>query len=116
MKKWTERLAAAALAAILLVSPAFAAGGRFSDVPEDYWGYAHIEQAAAQGWVNGNGDGTFSPDRELSGAAVCAIGIPAVSVLALPFSGLFLVLLGFSAPCLLGQFLARVPLEGPGGP
>ncbi len=73
MKKWTERLAAAALAAILLVSPAFAAGGRFSDVPEDYWGYAHIEQAAAQGWVNGNGDGTFSPDRELSGAAVCAM-------------------------------------------
>ncbi len=46
-----------------------------------------------------------------TGAAVCALGIPAVSLVAFPFSGLFLLLLGFAAPCLLGQFLARVLLD-----
>lgn len=54
--------------------------------------------------------GLGRPLRSIA-AAACALGIPAISIAALPFSGLFLLLLGFSTPCLLGQFLARTLLD-----
>lgn len=54
--------------------------------------------------------GLGKPLRSI-GTAVCTIGIVAVSIIAFPFSGLYLVILGFSVPCLLGQFFVRVHLN-----
>lgn len=44
-------------------------------------------------------------------AALCWYGLPLVSVLFLPLSGLYLLLIGFSLPCLLGHFYIRTVLE-----
>jgi len=44
-------------------------------------------------------------------AALCYYGLPLLSILFLPLSGLFLFLLGFSLPCLLGNFYIRTVLE-----
>ena len=40
----------------------------FVDVPESHWAYEAIRQAAAYGWVNGVGEGRFSPDRPITRA------------------------------------------------
>lgn len=49
----------------------------FSDVPETHWAYDAINTAAAFGWINGVGDGRFSPDRPITRAEaaklVCAV-------------------------------------------
>jgi len=39
--------------------PASAANAGFKDVPATHWAYKAVMQAAADGWVNGYGDGTF---------------------------------------------------------
>lgn len=44
-------------------------------------------------------------------AALCYYGLPLLSLLFLPFSGLFLFLLGFSLPCFLGNFYIRTVLN-----
>lgn len=44
-------------------------------------------------------------------AVVSCYGLLAASVLALPLSGLYLLLIGFSLPCLLGQFFVRTTLK-----
>jgi len=44
-------------------------------------------------------------------AALCYYGLPLLSILFFPFSGLYLFLLGFSLPCLLGNFYIRTVLE-----
>lgn len=44
-------------------------------------------------------------------AALCYYGLFLVAVLFFPFSGLYLFLLGFSLPCLLGNFYIRVVLK-----
>lgn len=46
------------------------------------------------------------PGRALAGAA-CHYGLPALAILLLPFSGAYLVLIGFSIPCLLGCLFAQ---------
>ncbi|MBO5452860.1 MAG: S-layer homology domain-containing protein [Clostridia bacterium] len=38
----------------------------FSDVPESHWGYETALIAAQEGLILGNGDGTFSPDKQVS--------------------------------------------------
>lgn len=50
------------------------------------------------------------PGRALAGAA-CHYGLPALAILLLPFSGAYLVLIGFSIPCLLGCLFAQKGLE-----
>ena len=40
----------------------------FVDVPETHWAYEAIRQAAAYGWINGVGEGRFSPDRPITRA------------------------------------------------
>ena len=53
------------------------AGATFSDVPETHWAYDAINTAAAYGWINGVGDGRFSPDRPITRAEaaklMCAV-------------------------------------------
>lgn len=44
-------------------------------------------------------------------AALCYYGLPLLAVLFFPFSGAYLLLLGFSLPCLLGNFYLRTVLR-----
>lgn len=44
-------------------------------------------------------------------AALCYYGLPVLSILFFPFSGLYLFLIGFSLPCLLGNFYIRTVLK-----
>lgn len=44
-------------------------------------------------------------------AALCCYGLPLLAVLFFPFSGLYLFLIGFSLPCLLGNFYIRTVLN-----
>lgn len=59
-------LTLAMIMAIGLAAPAMAAGPTFSDVPESYWGYADIEAVAQAGYMNGTGNGAFSPEMKVS--------------------------------------------------
>lgn len=56
-------------AAALLVgatSTAFAATNPFEDVPADHWAYDAIAQLAAEGVIEGYGDGTYRGDQEIT--------------------------------------------------
>ena len=60
---------ASALTAALLVgaaSTAFAASNPFEDVPADHWAYDAISQLAADGVIEGYGDGTFRGNQEIT--------------------------------------------------
>ena len=46
---------------------------RFSDVPESHWAYSAIATAAEYGWIVGSGDGTFSPNANITRAEAAAI-------------------------------------------
>ena len=54
--------------------------------------------------------GVARPLRSIP-AALCCYGLPLLAVLLLPLSGLYLLLLGFSLPCLLGNFFLRTLLK-----
>ena len=59
----------AALAAALTVGAAsttFAATNPFSDVPRDHWAYDAVTQLAADGVVEGYGDGTYRGERNIT--------------------------------------------------
>ncbi len=43
-----------------------AAANPFSDVPADHWAYDAVSQLAADGVINGYGDGTFRGDRNIT--------------------------------------------------
>ena len=56
-------------AAALLVGAtftAFAATNPFEDVPADHWAYDAIAQLAADGVIEGYGDGTYRGDQEIT--------------------------------------------------
>ena len=38
----------------------------FSDVSASHWSYSAVETLSAKGIINGNGDGTYSPDRSVT--------------------------------------------------
>ncbi len=65
-KKKIVSLALALALALGLAVPSLAAGQTFSDVPESYWGYADIEAVAQAGYMNGTGNGAFSPEMKVS--------------------------------------------------
>ena len=54
------------LALVAGIAPAHAAGGTFSDVPPSHWAYDDVQTAAADGVINGVGNGKFSPDGVLT--------------------------------------------------
>ena len=59
----------AALAAAMTIGAAsttFAAVNPFSDVPRDHWAYDAVTQLAADGVVEGYGDGTYRGDRNIT--------------------------------------------------
>lgn len=56
-----------ALALIAGIIPAYAANAQtFTDVPPEHWAYSYIQEAAADGAVNGVGNGKFSPGGVLT--------------------------------------------------
>lgn len=55
------------LALTIGVVPAYAASAQtFTDVPPEHWAYSYIQEAAADGAVNGVGNNRFNPDGVLS--------------------------------------------------
>lgn len=58
------------LCALLLAAalPPAASAEAFTDVPEDAWYAPAVEYVRENGLMNGNGDGTFSPEKPLSRA------------------------------------------------
>ena len=65
MKKTMVAAFAAALT-IGAASTTFAAANPFSDVPRDHWAYDAVTQLAADGVVEGYGDGTYRGDRNIT--------------------------------------------------
>ena len=59
------------LALLCLVLPARAAG--FYDLPADHWAQEEIRRAVDAGVVNGYGDGSFQPTRDVTAAQFCAM-------------------------------------------
>lgn len=58
---------ALALALTIGIVPAYAANAQtFTDVPPNHWAYSYIQEAAADGAVNGVGNGKFSPGGVLT--------------------------------------------------
>lgn len=60
---------AALLAAVMTMGAAsttFAAANPFSDVPEGHWAYDAVAQLAADGVIEGYGDGTFRGDQSIT--------------------------------------------------
>ena len=45
----------------------------FDDVPLNHWAAGYIADAAALGWISGNGDGNFRPDTAITRGAVAKI-------------------------------------------
>ncbi|MBO6210967.1 MAG: S-layer homology domain-containing protein [Schwartzia sp.] len=65
MKKFFVSVAAASLIAGSAAS-AFAAANPFEDVPADHWAYDAVAQLAADGVIEGYGDGTYRGDQEIT--------------------------------------------------
>ena len=64
MKKFLT--AAAAAAAIMTANTvSYAAANPFEDVPADHWAYDAVAQLAADGVIEGYGDGTYRGDQEI---------------------------------------------------
>lgn len=59
------------LALLCLIFPARAAG--FYDLPEGHWAGTEIQRALDAGVVNGYGDGSFQPGREVTAAQFCTM-------------------------------------------
>ena len=75
MKK--KLLSALATAAVLgSMSTALAAANPFSDVPKDHWAYDAVTQLAADGVIEGYGDGTFLGNRNITRASVSLRSTP----------------------------------------
>ena len=55
-----------AAATIGAASTTFAAANPFSDVPRDHWAYDAVTQLAADGVVEGYGDGTYRGERNIT--------------------------------------------------
>ena len=45
----------------------------FTDVSADYWAAGNIENASANGWIIGYGNGAFAPDNDITRAEVVTV-------------------------------------------
>ncbi len=52
--------------AVGVTATAFAAANPFEDVPADHWAYDAVAQLAADGVIEGYGDGTYRGDQEIT--------------------------------------------------
>lgn len=67
-KKMTAMLLAVAMMLGMFASPAYATNQKFNDVPDTHWALSYIQSAAADGVMNGTGEGNFSPSKTLTRA------------------------------------------------
>ena len=65
MKRFFTLLLSLAMV-LSLVTPVWAAGPSFSDVPTSHWAYAYVERAVQEGWINGMGGGRYAPEEPVS--------------------------------------------------
>ena len=72
-KKHWALLCAILLAASFLIVPAKAAYSPFSDVNSGDWYYSVVTQMSSDGYISGYGDGTFKPNRNVTGAEMLTI-------------------------------------------
>lgn len=72
-KKITALLLTAAMMLGLMTVSASAANQTFNDVPTTHWAYSYIQSAAADGVMNGVGDGNFAPGKTLTRAEFIVI-------------------------------------------
>ena len=68
MKRLSSLLLAAAILLSVAALPVSAADQNFNDVPDTHWAYSYIQSAAADGVMNGTGEGNFSPAKTLTRA------------------------------------------------
>ncbi len=68
MKRLSSLLLAAAILLSVAALPVSAADQNFNDVPDTHWAYSYIQSAAADGVMNGTGEGNFSPSKTLTRA------------------------------------------------
>ncbi|MBR0261953.1 MAG: S-layer homology domain-containing protein, partial [Selenomonadaceae bacterium] len=64
-----KKTVAAALAAAFVMgtgATTFAAANPFSDVPAGHWAYNSVAKLAAEGVIEGYGDGTYRGDRNIT--------------------------------------------------
>lgn len=63
-----KSLASALTAAFMVgaASTAFAAANPFADVPADHWAYEAVAQLAAEGIIEGYGDGSYRGQQEIT--------------------------------------------------
>ena len=67
-KKMTAMLLAVAMMLGMFTFPAYATNQKFNDVPDSHWAHSYIQSAAADGVMNGTGEGNFSPAKTLTRA------------------------------------------------
>ena len=67
-KKMTAMLLAVAMMLGMFTFPAYATNQKFNDVPDSHWAHSYIQSAAADGVMNGTGEGNFSPSKTLTRA------------------------------------------------
>lgn len=60
----------------------------FSDVPDIHWAKANIENLAKKGILNGTGEGTFEPERQITRAEFVKIVVSAFGITGTPDSRL----------------------------
>ncbi len=72
---WPNKPITRAEFAALATRFAKATGGTatFSDVPETHWAHDNIATAADYGWINGDGNGSFRPEKLITRAEVATI-------------------------------------------
>lgn len=67
-KKMTAMLLTVAMMLGMFTFPAYATNQKFNDVPDTHWALSYIQSAAADGVMNGTGEGNFSPSKTLTRA------------------------------------------------
>ena len=75
-KKFTVKFVPLMLVAVMMVGllvNAFAIYDTptFTDVPKNAYYYTYVEEAVANGWINGYGDGRFGPEDKVTYAQMC---------------------------------------------
>ena len=80
LMNYVRRTVSFLLSAVMVISlfiggadRASAAGSSFTDVPTGHWAWPYVELAAQKGYINGIGNGLFSPDTAVTYADFTAL-------------------------------------------
>ena len=65
--KWRNKLCVWLLALVFILTPGLALGQEFTDI-EGHWAQENMVRVLELKWIQGEGNGKLSPDREMSRA------------------------------------------------